>query len=141
MSTLSARAGDLVQHARARCSLYAPPRELAELSLQLRPYEETIKLLGRHTRSPRAGEGIEDEVSFSRRGQQSAAHEPQGLLGRMVAVKLLPSGDGGYAPDGGELGAEAVYEVVVEGVAGSSSPARPEQRLVGVGASQSGQRR
>ncbi len=58
----------------------------------------------------------------------------------MIAVELLPLGDGGYAPDGGELGAEAVQEIAGEGVAGSFTLARPDQGLVDVGPRKSGQR-
>jgi hypothetical protein len=50
-------------------------------------------------------------------------------------MKLLPVWNGRDVPDGGELGGRicAVDEVVVEGMAGSASLARPEERLVGVG--------
>jgi hypothetical protein len=60
----------------------------------------------------------------------------------VAAVGFLPDGHGGDVPDGGELGGGvgAVDEVVVEGVAGALAPARPQQRLVGVGPRKLGQR-
>ena len=50
-------------------------------------------------------------------------------------MKLLPVWNGRDVPDGGELGGRisAVDEVVIEGMAGSATFARPEERLVGVG--------
>src|SRR5215203_2436677 len=50
-------------------------------------------------------------------------------------MKLLPLWDGRDVPDGRDLcfRLSAVYEVVVEGVARSTSLARPKECLVGMG--------
>lgn len=62
---------------------------------------------------PEPVKGIEGEVALACRGEQCPSHEPQGLLGRVVAVQLLYLGDGWNAPDGGDLscGVGAVYKV------------------------------
>jgi hypothetical protein len=61
----------------------------------------------------------------------------------MIAIELLPPWHGGDAPEGGDLGfgVPAVYEVVVEGVAGATTLARPQNCLVSVGPRKLGQRR
>jgi hypothetical protein len=71
----------------------------------------------------------------ARRGQQGAPEESQRFLGRMVAHALLALGYGKDTPDRGELagGIRVVYEIVVEGVSGASTLARPEEGLVGMG--------
>src|SRR3712207_2324111 len=60
--------GDLAQQASPSRRTNAPLGELRELSLQLRPNKEAIKLLGGHRRGPRSAERIEDELAFPRRG-------------------------------------------------------------------------
>ena len=102
-----------------------------------------IKLLGSYPTGTRSTERIEDEIPLPAGGKEGATNETQGLLGGMVAVAFLPPWHGRDAPDGGELGfrVPAVYELVVEGVAGAVSFSRPKERLVGVGLRKLGQRR
>src|SRR5215211_382973 len=132
-SRSTAAARDLAREAPAHGSPYAPRRKLAELLLKLRPHKETTQFLGCHRRGPRTTERVEDEVSLPTRSEQGTPHEPEGFLGRVVAVELLVLGNGTNAPDARELLARvrAVYEVVVEGVARSF--ARPDQGFVRVG--------
>src|SRR5215210_874991 len=127
-------AGQLSQHSPSHRCPYPALRQPRVLLLPLRTHEEATELFGGNTRRPRPAEGVEDQIPLPAGGQDGAAHQAQGLLGGMVAVQLLLVGYGRYGPDGGDLGGgvSAVYEVVVEGVAGASL-ARPEQRLVGVG--------
>jgi hypothetical protein len=131
-------AGDLAQHSVPPNRLYPPGCQLRILLLQLHPNEEAPQLLGRHRRSPRPTERIEDQIPLSRRGHKGAAHQTQRFLSGMISVTFLVLGDGGDAPDGGDLsgGIEAIYEGVVEGVVCPFSLARPDQCLVSVGASQ-----
>src|SRR5215217_1621080 len=142
-SRSTAAARDLAREAPAHGSPYAPRRKLAELLLKLRPHKETTQFLGCHRRGPRTTERVEDEVSLPTRSEQGTPHEPEGFLGRVVAVELLVLGNATNAPDARELSARvrAVYEVVVEGVARFSTFARPDQGFVRVGPRKSGQRR
>ena len=135
------RRRDLVGSSRApRPRPCAPPTPRTPAPSQ--PHEEASHLLGSNPRRPRSAERVEDQLAFCRRGQDGAAQEAQGLLGWVAAVALLPHGHRREAPDGGDLGVwvVAVYEVVVEGVARSFAPARPQQDFVGVGARKLGQR-
>ena len=128
--------GELAQEASPLRRCHPAGGEPRELLVELRPHEETPELLCRDRRRARAGERVEDEVAFLRGGEQGAAHESQGLLGRVVAVRLLAPGDGRYAPDAPNLRprTRAVNEVVLEGVAGAPSPAGPQECLVRVDA-------
>jgi hypothetical protein len=123
-----AEVGYLSQHFPTHCSLYPASRKLCILTLPLCPYKEAPKLLGRYTSRPRSTERVEEEVALPTRCHDGAAHETQGLLGGMVAVQLLSFRHGRDVPDGGDLGSWvwSVYEVVVEGVAGTSPLARPQ---------------
>ncbi len=56
-------------------ALDSSSREQDELFLQLRPHEEAAQLFGSHASRPRAAERIEDQVTFSRRGEQRPAHQ------------------------------------------------------------------
>jgi hypothetical protein len=102
--------------------------QLGVLPLPLRSHEEAPQLLGRYPRRTRPTEGVEDELTFRRAGQDGPAEETEGFLGGVATVGLLPPGHGGDAPDGGELGGGvgAVYEVVVEGVVRALALARPQ---------------
>src|SRR5829696_739154 len=126
--------GDLGQYATALRHPDPSGSKLGELLLHLRPDKEATKLLGRNPRRPRSTERVEDEIPLLGRGQNGAADETQRFLRRVVAIKLLPLRHGLNAPDGGHLGARvsAVYEVVVEGVLGAFTLARPQDCFVGV---------
>src|ERR671911_41245 len=132
----------LSQHTPTLRGPYPASRKLRVLTLLLRTHEEAPQLLGRYPGRPRSAEKVEDEVALPARGHDGAPDEAQGLLGGMVSVTFLPPGHGRDAPDGGDLGAWvwAVYEVVVEGVAGGAPPFPPHPRLVGGGARHMGQR-
>ena len=55
---------------------YVTDGELAKLLFWLGPDEGAVKFLGGHRRGPRAGEGVEDEVTLMRGGEEGASHEP-----------------------------------------------------------------
>jgi hypothetical protein len=93
-----------MQHAPAHGGSYALLRELAEFLLKLHPHEEAAQLLGSDRRRPRPAERIKDQPSFSRGGHKRPSDEPQGLLGRVVAVEFLALRDSWDAPDRGDLG-------------------------------------
>ncbi len=123
--------GDFAQEAAPLRNSYPTRRELRELLLEFGPHQGAVQLLCRNRRRSRATERIKDEVALARRGEQSTPHEPQGLLGRMVALALLYFGDSREAPDGGDLGirVRAVDEVVVESVTCSPLPLLAYRRV------------
>src|SRR5215210_2780508 len=127
-------AGQLSQHSPSHRCPYPSCRKLRVSLLPLRSHEEAPQLLRDNPHRTRSAKRVEDQVPLPAGGHDCPPYQAQGLLGGMVAVELLLPGHGRYGLDGGDLGGgvSAVYEVVVEGVAGASL-ARPEQCLVGVG--------
>ena len=55
---------------------YGTDGELAKLLFWLGADEGTVEFLGGHRGGPRAGEGVEDEVTLMRGGEEGASHEP-----------------------------------------------------------------
>jgi hypothetical protein len=123
----SAEVGDLSQHYSTIGSAYPAPSKLCILFLLLCSNEEAPKLLRGDPTGPGSTERVEDQITLPTRGQNGAAEEAQRLLGWMISVELLPPCHGRDVPDGRELGSEisAIDQVVVEGMAGSASLARP----------------
>ncbi len=88
-STVPEPLGELAQETPPLRRRHPASGERREPLVELRPDEGAPKLLGRHGRRPRAAEGAEDELALVPGGDESAAHQPQRLLGRVVAVELL----------------------------------------------------
>ena len=55
---------------------YATDGELAKFLFWLGANEGSVEFPGRHRRDLRSGEGVEDEVTLMRGGEEGASHEP-----------------------------------------------------------------
>lgn len=113
----------------------APYRHVDELALLFDAEVSPAGERGGDASGATAREGVENPRPMLRRGEDDAHEERQGLLGGMLALRLLPSGDGGQSPHVGHLLAivELLHEVVVEVVRHLLLLPRPDHELGAVG--------